>query len=193
MKKLIYILVLSVFVSTVLNLGYADKKKKIPKGMEEITMEDLELKDMDPNNEKYSEDLYPFNDNPVYYKVVKMDKYDKFFKDAAIIEGTVAVAHKIVDSFEANPTEFIRKYLESGSQIEVFIKEALPASTEKAKSLLPTGQSLLKTAKSDFKGIKARKLPSVTSGLNGAIANLKGAIEDLPPLIEKIMAQMPSH
>ncbi|MDP8241322.1 MAG: hypothetical protein P9X24_19720 [Candidatus Hatepunaea meridiana] len=163
-----------------------------PKDSEALTLADLGLKDMDPGQPLCKRALYPFDINPVFYTQVGKEEYDVFFKDAAIIAGTVIMAKRIVAAIEEGNIDVLGLYGidETGIKVEsplyTFCKETLPASIQKSRELVTLGSTLLGSSRQDFKGLEARKLPKVIKGVRGAVANLKKVQKELPELIDKL-------
>ncbi|MCF7811305.1 DUF5723 family protein [bacterium] len=161
-----------------------------PSGMKALTLADIGLKDMDPGQVLCAKALYPFEDNPVFYSVIKSEKYDKFFKDVAEITGTALMAEKIIEAIEAGNKDVLAMYklpeLTAESPLYTFCTETLPNASRNATTLITTGNQLLGSSRRDFTGLNARKLPSVIKGVNGSVNNLKTARDKIDELVEKI-------
>ena len=165
-----------------------------PSGMKSLTMADLGLKEMDPGQQLFREELFPFVDNPVYYQEVGNEKYDKFFKDAAILSGTVLVAKRVITAVKEKNKVILKLYkllkkppfVKLESPFYRFIAETLPQSGQKAKELVSIGASLPIEARTDFTGMNARKLPKVIKGVYGSVKNIKVVQDELPELIEML-------
>jgi len=165
-----------------------------PSGMEALTLADLGLKDMDPGQDLCRQELYPFNTDPVFYAKVDNEKYDKFFKDAAAITGTVLLAQKILTAIEERNKDVLSLYklkkkepwVEAESPLYTFIVTTLPKSMQRSRELVAIGGQLSGSVRRDFKGLNARKIPKVIKGINSSVENLKKAQKELPELMNKL-------
>ena len=165
-----------------------------PSGMKSLTMADMGLKDMDPGQQLFREELFPFVDDPVYYHEVENEKYDKFFKDAAILTGTVLLARRVIKAVKEKNKDVMKLYkllkkppfVKLESPFYRFIAETLPQSGQKAKELVSTGASLPVEARRDFTGKNARKLPKVIKSVYGSVKDIKAVQDELPELIRML-------
>lgn len=161
-----------------------------PEGMKAITLADLGFRDMDPGQSLCTKALYPFESDPVFYMEIGQEKYDVFLKDAAIIDGIVLMAERIIAAIEAGDEKVFAQYglpeITAESPLYTFCKEILSDSERKTTTLISTGNQLIKSSRSDFTGLEARKLPTVIKKVNGAVKNLKIEKKKLPGLVEKL-------
>ncbi len=157
-------------------------------------MADLGLHDMDPGQQLFREELFPFIDDPVFYIEVGNEKYDRFFKDAAILTGTVLLARRVIKAVKEKNKDVMKLYkllkkppfVKLESPFYRFIAETLPQSGQKARELVSTGASLPIEARKDFIGKNARKLPKVIKGVYGSVENIKATQDELPELIKML-------
>ena len=165
-----------------------------PNGMKSLTMADLGLHDMDPGQQLFRRELFPFIDDPVFYIEVGNEKYDRFFKDAAILTGTVLLARRFIVAVKEKNKDVMELYkllkkppfVKLESPLYRFIAETLPQSGQKARELVSTGASLPIEARKDFTGMNARKLPKVIKGVYGSVENIKATQDELPELIKML-------
>ena len=161
----------------------SQRSREKPEGFKEIELIDVGMQDIDFEFEgcpftimETGGKVNPFDDNPVYYMVVDNPKYDKFFKDAAVIYGTVLTAREIAEVKKAGvsiPTPMIQ-----------FFANSLPPCLEKAKEMAITGQNLISQIKGDYTGLKLKKGVQVTNGVKEALSNINNAIVEIPSLVE---------
>lgn len=175
----------------------APKPEETPKGMVALTMADLGLEEMDPGGDLYSDDLYPFQEEPVYYGSINNPKYDTFFKDSAVIYGSALLGRKIADAVESQNEDVLMKYslnpsppiFKAESPLYTFGTETLPQSKTRAESLIKDGNELLNQVEQDFTGLKARFIPRVTEGITESLDQLQGSVDVLEDLASRLNAR----
>ncbi len=165
-----------------------------PKGMSALTMAALGIEGMDPGESLYRKEFYPFETDPVFFTQIDNEKYDQFLKDAAVIDGVILLAKRIISVVEARDknvmkTYDLRKkkpYINKKSPFYTFCVETLSPSLQRTKELISTGSDLSRSIRNDFKGKEAMKLPKVIRAVNGSVKRMKQAQQELPELIEKL-------
>ncbi len=166
----------------------------LPKGMSALTMAALGIAEMDPGESLYSKEFYPFETDPVLFTRIDSEKYDQFLKDAAVINGVILLAKRIIAVVEARDKKVMKTYdlrkkkpyVKRKSPFYIFCVETFSPSLQRTKELISTGSELSRSIRNDFKGKDARKLPKVIRAVNGSVKRMKQAQQELPELIEKL-------
>ncbi len=170
--KLFLIIVLSfLFAIPVYCLG-KDKDNVVT-----LEMIDQSLKDAEGS----SIDAFVLEENLIEFKQTKVEKYDTFFREVAVVAGTVTELRFILTQINEE------KITTSDAQSVIeFGKTALPALMERIPSLVEQVKSF--TPSDDFTGLKKGKIPGVTKGLTEALGTLTSTLGEIPEIIEQIDA-----
>ena len=139
----------------------------------------------------------PFAQPATKVEVTKVGiaEYDKFFKQAAIVNGTVILADAVLkntDTFIAAtkknvgggkplaPAELAQ--VKKEQQRVLALGELIKDVPDTSGKLLTTGEGLMKGAEKTFTGPNALKLPGVIKGLGESMNDLKSSATKAPAL-----------
>ncbi len=120
--------------------------------------------------------------NVITYQVTEMGKYDAFFKKSAVLRANVEVSQIILDKALAAQKAGNAK---QARLMGLALVSGLKHIALDSKDLIGTAKSLVKSAKNDFKGRHAMKLPGILSGLQKASVNIKSASTKAPDLLKQ--------
>jgi hypothetical protein len=142
-----------------------------------LGMLDSSLKD----SEGTKVDAFTVKENQIEFDQPGVAKYDKYFKEVAIVDGTVKELKFVLKQkndgkltvLEAKPViDFGRTSLPE-------LKKKIPSLMDQAKSFKPSD---------DFTGTKKRKVPAVTKGLTKSTDTLKSASSEIPVIMKELDA-----
>jgi hypothetical protein len=125
----------------------------------------------------------PFN-KPKYsvrYEPTKIKKVDNYLVKAAAIKGKMRLSTYVVDQAGQGNVELVSS---AGPKLVASMK-TLPAD---AQSLISEGKKLVSDLPKIVTGPDAMKIPKITTGLNGAIANLVSATKEAPATTKALTA-----
>ena len=167
------------FVLSALLLAYASAEAK---GGEKGDPNVVSLRMIDPSLEKHEKtnlDAFVIDSNRVGFDQPGMDKYDAFFKEVAIVTGTIIELRYILDQIDAKAIGVLdaKDILEVGKRVLQQLKERVPKLLEEAQSLKPSD---------DFTGFKKTKIPGVTAGLGKATATLTRSGDEVISIAERL-------
>ncbi len=171
MKKLTFLSVLVFFILSISCLSAAAKDKVLT-----LEMLDSKLK----KHEGTEWDAFTNDENKIKFKVTKVEKYDLFFKDVALIKGALTELNHVLEKLnemDVNKGDGISILKEFGKPVLTAFNEKIPGLIEQAKTFTPAD---------DFTGLKAAQAPAVAKGLVGSISTMKSALEEIPQILERI-------
>jgi len=142
-----------------------------------LGMLDSSLKDLEGSKV----DAFTIKENQIEFDQPGVEKYDKFFKEVAIVDGTVKELRFVLkQKNDGNLTVLEAKpVIDFGRTSLPDLKKKIPSLMDQAKSFKPSD---------DFTGMKKRKIPAVTSGLTKSIDTLKSATSEIPIIMEELDA-----
>ena len=171
-----------------------------PENRQALTMDDLGLGEMASGKPLYSAHLDPFIDGSIYYMdlgegSVWTTKYNLFFKDAAVVFGTVGLARKLTAALTIRNQDVMSIYnldpdqrpvaLE-GSPLYDFVTEALSIARQKALILKHQSITLRAAVEDDFTGSSREDGLLVIQEIDRIVDELDSGLEVLPVLIERL-------
>ena len=126
-------------------------------------------------------DAFTVKENQIKFDQPGVAKYDKFFKEVAIVDGTVKELRFVLkQKNDGNLTVLEAKpVIDFGRTSLPDLKKKIPSLIDQAKSFKPSD---------DFTGLKKRKIPKVTSGLAKSIDTLNSAASEIPTIMEELDA-----
>ena len=142
-----------------------------------LGMLDSSLKD----SEGTKVDAFAVKENQVKFDQPGVAKYDKYFKEVAIVDGTVKELRFVLKQKNDGKLTALE-----AKPVTDFGRTALPDLKKKIPSLIDQGKSL--DPKEDFTGMKKRKVPGVTKGLAKSIDTLNSAASEIPVIMKELDA-----
>ncbi|MFP8871854.1 MAG: hypothetical protein VCB43_10830, partial [Myxococcota bacterium] len=121
------------------------------------------------------DDKNPFNtmDYSVRFDATGIDQIDAYLMKAAVMKGKLVFTRYVVDQAAAGNVDLVAKAGPS-------LVKALADLPNDAQALVGGGKELVGNLPKILAGPDAMKIPKITTGLNGAIANLTSAIKEAP-------------
>lgn len=128
-----------------------------------------------------SVDAFTIKENQIEFEQPGVDKYDKFFKEVAIVSGTVTELRYVLEQVNNGKLTVMeaKPVIDFGRTSLPELKKKIPSLIEEAKSFKPS---------EDFTGLNKRKIPAVASGLTKSIDSLNSAAKEIPTIMEQLDA-----
>jgi len=122
----------------------------------------------------------------VEFAKVDLEKYDKLFMQAAIINGTMREMKHVIVSVKNDPKMFVRSSINGKCTIALvqYGTQAIPKLIESAKSIIEQLKAL--TPADDFTGLKATKVPAAAKGIAESVQNLTAAAQELSSILTEL-------
>ncbi len=131
-------------------------------------------------------DLDPLKKKKVERITTGIQKYDTFFDASKRILITMNFAQAVIGSFKAKKSKNQDTSLETAAVAALLA--AIPDMIDRVKDLINSGKELSSSIKSDFTGLKAMKIPSITSGLVSTIDDLVSFGKAIAKTVEDLKA-----
>lgn len=127
-------------------------------------------------------DAFAHEENRISFDQPGVPKYDSFFKEVAVISGTVAETRFVLDQFNAGTLGEA-----DAMPVITFSLNALPELEDKIPSLIEKAEAF--DPMSDFPGFRNKmKIPGVVAGLADAGTALKESATDIPGILQELTA-----
>ncbi len=127
-------------------------------------------------------DAFAHKENRIEFQQPGVQKYDDFFKDVAIVSGTVTETRFVVNQVNEGKIT-----MADAQPVVTFGLTALPKMENRIPSLIDQAEAF-KPA-DDFPGFRNKmKIPGVVSGLVDAGTALKKAATEIPDLLKELKA-----
>lgn len=146
----------------------------------------VQLDDISPRLSRLNNTPYDvLREQTVHYSVVGIPKYDRFFREAAILHATAVFALSTVERLEAILAGDTAPTLMDVHILVTLMTDTLPQTAQRAHYLHHQGTQLRQEAKRDFpwRFYKAR---TIRRAINDARYNLEAARDISPELLARL-------
>jgi len=127
-------------------------------------------------------DAFAHKENRIKYQQPGVQKYDDFFKDVAMVSGTVTETRFVVNQVNEGKIT-----MADALPVVTFGLTALPKMKDKIPGLIDQAEAF--KPKDDFPGFRNKmKIPGVVSGLARAGTTLKDSATEIPDLLKELKA-----
>ncbi len=127
-------------------------------------------------------DAFAHEENRISFDQPGVSKYDGFFREVAIVSGTVRETRFVLDQFNAGTLGMadVMPVVTFSSDALPKIKDNIPALIEKAEAFDPVA---------DFPGFRNKmKIPGIVASLADASKALKESATDIPGILQELKA-----
>ncbi len=170
MKKIISLVVVSVFMSAML-WGQDSSDEKV-----------VTLSDVSSFLEVYQDDAnYNFIGDSIFYKKIDNEKYDNIFEESAIIYATVLQVNGTIDDINEG---LIPLKSEFAVRSIGFAVKDLPGMEDRIAELTDEIENL--NPRNDFRGRQVGKVPTATQGIDISRRQLQKSAGILPDLLQSL-------
>jgi len=123
-----------------------------------------------------------FVGNTITYKVLDKEKYDKIFKESALVYATIMQVNGAIEGINkgtiATDSDFAKANIGFATKDIPEMKARIEKLQEQLKTLKP---------KDDFKGLEMKKVPKAADGINLAQKQLTESSNLLPKISENLV------
>ena len=126
-------------------------------------------------------------ESPVYYTEIGEPDYDKFFQEAAAVNGSMHFALKVAARLDDVVAGREQVTPQDVAVLYMLVLDTLPRTHQRAVYLYNEGQRLRDRVTSDFFW-RFYKIPKVRGAVNEARANLEEAKKSVPELMKRLNA-----
>ncbi len=127
-------------------------------------------------------DAFAHEENQIKFDQPGVKKYDAFFKEVAIVSGTVTEVKFVLNQIDEGKLTVAdaEPVLDFGLKALPEVEDRIPALIDEAKGFNPV---------EDFPGFRNKlKIPAVTAGLVDASNTLKESATEVPDILQELKA-----